>query len=238
VTYLELCQAYVAELGIAGGAAGQLPAAVTGQSGELANVVRWVRDAALDIDNQWLDWRYLWTTYAKSAAANSATLPAADVTMRLWDINAFFYRAPGGTWAPLQYVTRERMRREYSPLNATAGPPSAFTINPDNSLVLNCPADVAYEIKGEGWRAPVRLTANNDTPLIPNSYQRIILCRAAVMYGNKEDAPEIISGMTAEYETLLEKLEADQLEHQSGRRSSTDRERSDGGALLAGWLGG
>jgi carbonic anhydrase/acetyltransferase-like protein (isoleucine patch superfamily) len=62
-------------------------------------------------------------------------------------------------------------------------------------------------------------------PLIPEDYWRIIAARALIQYGDREDAPEIVSGASAEFLDVLDKLESDQLEDQERRRSSTDRLR-------------
>ena len=128
-------------------------------------------------------------------------------------------------WEFVDYLTRDKMLIQYDVDNAVQGPPSAFTINPDNTVSLNQPPDQVYEWRAEFWRRPIILTNDGDVPLMPSEHHRIIMCRAAVMYGNREDAPEIISGLTAEYIDMLDKLQADQCEGWALRRSSTDREQ-------------
>ncbi len=225
MNYLQLCQNYVAELGIAGGTG---PSDVTGQLGELNNVTRWVRDAALAIDNLWLDWKYLWVQYTGSALVNDTSLPAPAnaVLVRLWDLKRFRFRATGSSdqWQAIDYVTRDQMMRQYDPDNAIPSAPQVFTIMPDNSIMLSAPLNAGYDFKGEFWRRPVALAAKTDVPMIPAEFHRVILARAAVFYGNREDAPEVIQGMEAEYMDGLDKLQSDQLESFSLRRTSTDRE--------------
>ena len=234
MNYLQLCNEIVYELGLQNGSG---LTTTVGQTGELNNVTRWIRDAALYVDNLWLDWRYLWNQYSEPVAANANVLPAPTTMPRLWDINSIYYQPQsGGLWQQLPYMTRERMRLQYDPLNAVANPPSVFTIQPNNTLVLNCPTDQAYNFVGEFWQQPVALALDTDVPLMPANYHRIIVARAAVMYGNREDAPEVISGLSAEYVDILDKMESDQLEHQSLRRSSTDRERGTPQETLNRWL--
>jgi hypothetical protein len=224
VNYLQLCQDFVSEHGIGGGTG---PNAVTAQVGELRNVCRWIADAALDTDNLWLDWKYLWRRYTATLAAGQsiAPEPADSVRVRLWDIHKMQIRQAGGSWSGLTYYPRNAFESLYGLSNTYPGMPAAFTILPNNSVQFQCVADQDYELAGEFWRSPVRLAANTDCPLIPREYHRVIMARAAIYYGNREDAPEIISGAEAEYLSIKDKLEADQLEDQSRRRSSTDRER-------------
>lgn len=222
LTYLQICQRFVAEHGIQGGTG---PNSVTGQTGELANVVRWISSAALDVDNLWLDWKYLWVRYTGSLVVGDqlAPAPAGGALPRLWRIDRLKIRRAGDDWQPLTYYTRARFEDQFDPDNDSPGQPHSFTVLPDNTLQLNCIADGAYELKGEFWRRPVMLANNGDLPLIPGEYFRIIMARAAIYYGNREDAPEIISGAESEYLSLKDKLESDQLEDQERRRSSTDR---------------
>jgi hypothetical protein len=238
VNYLQLCQDFVAELGLSGGTG---PSDVTGNKGELNNVTRWIRDSSLAIDNLWLDWKYLWCRYSVAGATivtpiTTLPAPANGVLVRLWDKNKFRFRIPGDTWQDLPYVTREQMQQQYDPDDASPGTPAAFTIMPDNSIALSAPLDLGYDFKAEFWRRPIVLTQKTDVPLLPAEFHRIILTRAAVYYGNREDAPEIINGMEAEYMDALDKLQSDQLEGQSLRRTSTDRDRQPDRSSLNGFL--
>lgn len=227
MTYLELCQNYVQEFGLSGGSG---PSHVTGNSIlELTNVTRWIRDACTAIDQLWMDWRYLWCQYAETATANAQTLPLPDQTVRMWDPRKMRFRQSGVTgaiWQSVDYYDRVDFLIQFDPDNAVAGAPVAFTIMPDNSVFFSAPFDAAYDFKGEFWQRPPALAADADIPMMPAEYHRIILARAAVYYGNREDAPEIIQGLEAEYVDLLDKLESDQLEGYALRRSSTDRERA------------
>lgn len=222
LNYLQICERIVADYGIAGGTG---PAAVTGQTGELRNICNWVADAAEHVDNMWLDWKYLWKRYSETMTIGQYQAPApseAGVLVRLWNPKRMKIREPGGQWVELQYVERPEFEDTIEP-SENEGMASHFTIMPDNSIILDSIANVAYELKGEFWRRPVRLSANTSLPLIPGEFWRIIVARALITYGDREDAPEILSGAQAEFIDVLDKLEADQLEHQSRRRSSTDR---------------
>ena len=86
MNFLELCQDFVKEVGIGGGQA-STPTAVTGQSGELANVVRWIRDSHTYVCNIWVDWKFLWFEHevTLAAASREPTMPVAPLSVRKWD---------------------------------------------------------------------------------------------------------------------------------------------------------
>jgi len=225
VTYLELCQALVSELGLSSGTG---PVSVTGNTIlELQNATRWIRDAALSIDNRWNDWKYLWRTYTGSVNVGGTGLPLAGSTVRTWDINRLRYKRTSSTdtWQRAVWMARARLFQEYDPDNAVAAPPEVFTIDPGNTITFAAPLDAGYDFRGEYWCRPIPLVANADVPLIPPEYHRVIVCRAAVMYGNREDAPEIIAGLSAEHDDIMDKLQSDQLEGFELRRQSVDRQQ-------------
>jgi hypothetical protein len=232
VNYLELCKDFVAEYGLSGGTG---PATVANQVGELRNVTRWIADANDHVNNLWLDWKFLWREYSGTANINSATPSSPAETVRLWDNNAFELREAGGEWVDLPYRTRREIRD--AGRNATANRPGAITILPTNLLQFDCPADLAYEVYGQYWIQPARLAVDGDTPKIPAAYHRLIIVRAAVMYGSREDAPEIVNGAAAEWLDLKDKLEAAYLEDHERRRSSTDRGLDDTGDTLRQFMG-
>lgn len=207
MNYLELCKDLVKEVGIAGGTG---PATVTGQTGELANVVRWIRDANDDINNLWKDWKYLWGEYDQSVTTASPPLPVG-ISIRTWHRDSFWTNYGTAAGRKLTFVDWNVFRTNQAN-GARPGVPTAFTIKPNNSLMLDRAPTVATPLHGEYWRRPAQLAVDGDTPAMPAEYHRIIVCRAAIMYGNREAAGEIISGMEAEYIDKLEKLQSDQLE--------------------------
>lgn len=237
-SYIQLAQSLINELGLSG-----VPTLATIVNGvptiasasvippEIQNVCRWIHDANLDIDNQWMDWKYHWNKYGpQTAAANAQTVPSptSGLLVQQWDINKFRYRvsAVGGpTWQPVMPYDRQHFIQRFDPDNATPGPPEAFTVQPDQTLFFSAAFDQAYDFLGEFWQRPIELMNGADTPMMPAQYHRVIMCRAAVMYGNREDAPEIIQGLEAEYVQFMDKLQGDQLEGFELRRNSIDRQR-------------
>lgn len=230
MTYLELCKDLVSLLGIAGGTG---PTTVANQTGELANVVRWIRNAELNICNAWEDWRFLWVRYAEQIAQGSAVLPSPSIPLgvrvRRWDTDTLKIRSLAPletTWQNVNYMPRLQFESSYDPDVADAGAPQVFTVLPDNSIQLDRPAETLYEVKGSFYRSPEPLAGDSQVSLIPVEYHRIIVVRAAVMYGDREDAPEVINGAEAEYIEILDKLEGSQLEAFRYRRASRQEQRT------------
>jgi hypothetical protein len=224
MNFLQLCQDLVSELGLAGSSG---PSTVLNQTGELANVVRWIRDSALGIDNAWQNWKYLHTEYLGLIPVGTRTPTAPNVPtgvlVGMWDRDSIVINQGSVNAKPLHFEEWSTFRkvRQLGSAGFTSDEPSVFSIKPDGSLITYPTALTTYPIMGEFYRAPVPLAADNDIPLMPARFHRLIMCTAAVKYANREDAPEIIAGMEAEMVDLLEKLESSQLEGFEHVRQST-----------------
>lgn len=204
--YLTLCRDLVAELGVAGGTG---PAATTGQVGELGNIVRWVAESDLYVQNLWTDWQFLWVKASGSRLANgeaeigSVTSLETEVEdgLILHSGTAKAYRPKWLSWPDFRerYDTRPREK---------SSTPAAWAVRPDNVIVLSETVTGSTPWTLEYYRIPTRLAANGDLSLLPTRFERIILARAAIMYGVREDAPEIVTGFASEYSDTLEKMES------------------------------
>ena len=71
-----------------------------------------------------------------------------------------------------------------------------------------------------------RLTSDSEVSIIPIEFHRIIVVRAKLIYAEREDAPEIMAGSSAEYDSLMSALEAGYLFGQEdGRQARVVRPR-------------
>lgn len=210
MNFLGLCQDLVAELGIEGGSG---PSAVTGQTGQMANVVRWVRDSNDYINGLHIDWRFLWAQLGAgktlTIGSDALPLPTAPNYLNFIDTETVWLDKGTTSARQLRFLPWEDFRRryEYGVVKQTRKP-TLFSVRPNRTLVLDSKADAATSVTYDYWRKGIQLAANSDTPAIPDGFQRLIVVRAMVRYGVREDAPEILSGAAAEYDDLLEKLEA------------------------------
>lgn len=213
MNYLELCQALVSELGIGGGTG---PSSVTGQTGKLALAVRWIQAADLWLNVKWVNWKYLSCDYLEMVQAGVQVPPAAStpsgVKVKQWNRSAFYLNKFTGNASQLTWVPWPQFRAHYHVGVQLMGKSAVITNRDDNSLLLQRPADVTYSIHGEFWRRPPVLAQDTDTPAMPEDFHRVIIARAAVFYGNKEAAAEVISAFEAEFIDLIGKLESNQLD--------------------------
>lgn len=215
-TYLELVQELVTELGIGGANQGAtVPSTVVGQVGQLWNATNWIRQANNNINVMWEDWHFLSVEYSESLTIGSSAVPthSGPETPKKWDRDSFWLNLTLSTAAQLQYMDWTVFRKIHSPGSSTRSntKPAAITKKRDNTLILDSPADATYALTAEFWRRPDLLQADGDVPHMPEEFHRLIVCEAAIKYGNKEAASEVIQGMEAEYIYLLDKLEGSEL---------------------------
>lgn len=204
--YLQLCQRFVREIGIAGGGSDN-PPAVTGQTGELNNVIEWIADAEEQINNQTLDWKYLWAEYSQALSISVQDPPnPSSPRARAWLKDSFWLDRFGTNQKRLTFKPWSDFRQ----LSAVPSQPLRITTRPNGNLRLDAPMTKALTLTAEYYKAPTRLANNTDTPAMPAEYHRIIICRAAVIYGGREDAPEVVHQYETEYIEILDKLERDQ----------------------------
>jgi len=215
MNFLTLVQELVTELGIGGANQGAtVPESVSGQKGQLWNAVNWIIKANNNINLMWSDWRYLSVEYAETLSIGSDAVPvhSGQEVAKRWDRSSFWIDRSLTSAGPLSYLSWEDFRADVLPgPPSTNTKPSIITQKRDGSLLLNVPCNSTYALTAEFYKRPALLAANNDIPEMPETFHRLIICEAAIKYGNKEAAAEVISGMEAEYDYLLSKLQTDQL---------------------------
>jgi hypothetical protein len=207
MNFLEAAKELIEETGIAGGDPDALET-VVGQTGDLANAVRWIRESATQIDNLWFDWKYLWFEHSENLSVNQQNAVGPAFTVRRWDRRSAYINKFTGQPARLTFEEWEIFRQRTGAVKVTM--PTVFTVLPNNTLRFNSKASQAAAFSVEGWRRPVILADDDDVPLMPSEFHRIIVVRGMIAYANKNDAPEVLEGAEAEYVDILEKLQADQ----------------------------
>lgn len=209
-TFLALCQDVVSDLGVAGG----VIQSVTGNTNiELQRIVNWVARADILIQAQWSDWNFL---YFKDEIAVAANADFVTPNQSFDDIDRksmCFYpdtQSPGPNYP--QWMDWEKFQVAYQ--NRPKLPqqwPNSWSQDPSGKLWLSStvtpiapatttPVQLCY------WLNPVRMVNNNDTSLIPNKFDNAIVERAKILYAQRENAPEILTGSSAEFEDIYEKM--------------------------------
>lgn len=216
-TYLQLCQVAAKECGLSN--AVNL-SAVTGKTGVMDLVIKWVAQADLETQSRWFDWDFLHVDSWSTATVIGTAAVAAPSDIGVWDQEAFYLNYTLATHKHLSVMPYKTWRRDYRQGVKTNAKPSHVVIHPNLSLTLESPPDAVYTLTGEYWSRPAKMTVDASESPVPEEYERIIVARAKMYYAEYEAAPEIMGSASVEYDDLLDKLEAKYLTNQIGRRMS------------------
>ena len=217
-TFLQFCQATRRACGLPGSG----PTTVTGQVLQMEKVIEYVALADAEIQGKWFDWDFLHvSTWSSSTVINEPSV-TAPTTIGVWDEDSFYLDYSTSNYKKLPVLPHKDWRANYRQGVKVAQQPSHIVIMPDLSLILEPKPDAVYSLTADYWKRPVKMTADSDTSLIPEEYERIIVARAKVMYGEDIAAADLIISGQNEYDDLLDKLEAKYLPGQSRVRRSSD----------------
>ena len=224
MTFLELCKRYRSELSIPGSG----PVTVIGQIGELEKIVFDIQDADQDIKRQWQNWKFMWKAFATTTISGAAwltTLKPSD--LGTWDTNSVWIEKGTANAAQLTYIDYDEWRSNQAVGEVFSAEPHEFTILPNGELRVYPTPEQAYNLTAEYWCAADKITSDAQVSIIPVEYHRIIVVRAKMIYAEREDAPEIMAGSSAEYQSLITNLEAAYLPGQGdGKQSRVVRPRT------------
>jgi hypothetical protein len=235
-SYLQLVQSLFYEVG----AAGFAPTTTVGQTGEARRLVNYVHDAELEIQNLWVDWKWLrksltaFTGLSGDQTGIYTTLgggtSAFPLDLAEWDFKTFFIY-PAGSTVPQPMPTFEWQEVRDEVFDVTDfTQPWRVIIMPDNTLRFDLIPDQSYKITCEYRTLPYDLKADVDVSNIPARFaNRIIVEWARMKYGHFENAAEqveaarwqIYGGMNDQgvFQTgLLPQLENDQLPNSKNAR--------------------
>jgi len=222
-TYLVLCQNMSRDVGIPG--TGPSAVDASGLSEEETAVVRYVAQADQDIQSRWFDWDFLWSEASITAISGTSTLTSDNTgfpsALGNWKTDSLVWDKTSDDYLVLEYMRWNEYRDIYKYGTIDSDIPEVFSIKPNNNLDLYPTPNAATAVAAEYWATPTVLSEDGDISAIPPRFQQIITARAKMYYAENEDAPEIMAGALAEFEDLLDKLEADQLPRQKNRRFSS-----------------
>jgi hypothetical protein len=215
MTFLELCQTVRQEVGVSGTG----PTTVLNQEGQLKVIIDFVADSDFQIQILWEDWEFLWAQYSSTLSTGVAAPAVAKPTdLGTWDMRSFYLdytTSESAFLAPLSYPD---WRSDYRQGVATDALPTYVVVQPDKNIFVDAPPDKAYTITADYWKTPTRMAANATVSPIPEQFHRTIVARAKTMWAEREEAPDILIGASAEYADVLDKLESNSLPVQRTRR--------------------
>ena len=223
-TYLELAQRVRQECRLAGTG----PAAVTGQVGELADIVHWTSQAYVEIQNRHSGkWRFLRRTFTLPVSSGDDTYEYGDATdddlggpiarFSAWRFNdrldpPKIYLTSGGVGGQrwLIWTPWEAFKRVYKIANQSTGAPVHITIDPQDRIVVGPTPNDSYTITGDFYRSAQVLAADSDEPEMPSQFHDLIVYRAMRKYAFAESAQEILERAEMEGKPLMRQLDNNQ----------------------------
>ena len=219
-TYIDLVSDMIMETGLNGGNA---PSSIASATGDARKVCYWVRVSDLQIQRERIDWDFLWQQETVTLTPDSAIVPSpvdrnsnsTDATTHTVLVNTVVKNrlaiidSNGQAHFPCFMNWNEFNVLYGFEEQQASDTPSYWTIRPDRSIVLSEPiSNSGLSCRFEFFRKPIQMRDNNDVSRIPDDFSRIILVRAKMMYAAHEDAPEVGADAVAEYDILLNQMEA------------------------------
>ena len=209
-TYLQLCQDLYREVGASGGNPTQVLPSVAGAQGELLRLVNYVHDAELDIQNLWVDWKWLNASFycytgingdhngiytQPGGLGNLSNTSAFPTDLAEWDYPSFKIWPAGSTnltGPPQTLPTVERQEvREFVFDNLDFDIPSRVIIENDNTFKFDLAPDQSYQLLLGYRKVPYDLKVDADISNIPARFaNRLIVEWARLKYGLFENAAE------------------------------------------------
>lgn len=205
MTFLELCQETRRRCGVQGSG----PPAVTGQVGIMEGIVKYVSNADVFIQSIFSDWKFLWSEWPINLAVGAYRY-VGPVDLGLWDIESFVINKDTDYASELVFIENPPKT-----LSRSSDSPTAFWINPDNSVIIDSlPAEVET-LSASYWKKPYRMTENSSISPIPSQYHDIIVWRACIEFAEEKEHTAFLQSSTAEYNAILPALIAHSAPNQS-----------------------
>jgi hypothetical protein len=212
--YLALCRSLTRECGISG----EMSSALN-QAGEFAQVASWVNSAWRDIQLENTNWRWMrdeftFQTVPGTPDYTPTSANAADFSKWHLDTLRAFRTATGTSDdAFMRWWEWQDFRNRFMFGAQSSYKPTEFATRPrDNALVLGPAPDGIYTVYGEYQRRATLLTADDQSPGIPEEYHMIIVHRARLKYAFDENAPEVMADAQREHNRLMGALTETQLD--------------------------
>ena len=224
-TFLQLVNLARSEAGVAGG---DLATLQTGLSLESTRFKNWVANAWNDIQTKHTDWQFLrfageFDTVANQAGYTPAQAkvtttgtPAGTPILGNWKKDSFRVSTSGNNYDDemlLNFIPWWQYRNlyQYGNMRSQRSRPVAYSIDPQKNLYFGIVPNGAYTIGFEYYRTPIALSADADTPAMPDRFHNLIAYKALRAYGIFMSAPEVIIRADEKISQLEPQLEIDQL---------------------------
>jgi len=212
MNFLELC--------VKGSEAASLPgdgpSSVVAQTGMYGKLVTWVNQAWLDIQRYRPNWLWMHDTATITTIAGIQEYSISSIGLTnfgVWDVDrASIYLSSIADEGALTYIPYDKWYALYGLGEQTTGRPSNFTVAPNRSILFNATPDDVYTARIKYFHAASDMTANTDTPGMPEQFHMAIVWRALMLYGVlNENAIEQYQIGQENYINMLSDLQLNQL---------------------------
>lgn len=216
MNFLQLCQAAATDSGTVAGVPNFTT--VTGATGRVAQLVGWVRDAYIDIQNERSDWLWMRRSFSAQLVINQADYTGAQ--LGITNLGSWLHDIPGEGWRNISlYETGNQAnegslyeipwplwRQRYQRGTHDAAQPSEWSINPQNKLMFGPKPDKTYWVQGEYRQAPQELAVDADVPEMPAAYHRVIIGEALRLMARSDEAFQVLLEKAQQYDRLRNPL--------------------------------
>lgn len=219
MNYLQLVNRTRVECGVSGASTPLLTA--QNLTGESARIAAWVNASWVDVQTTKEDWQWLRTPVEFNTVTQQQTYTPAQAgiasTFSNWKRDSFRCSSVGQNYKDEQLMnymdwTTFRNLYQYSNMRTTYMRPVVVSIVPANkSLAFGAIPDQPYVITGEYYVKPTEMSADADTPIIPDQFHMIIVYRAMMHYAGFNAASEVYQRGELEFKRLMNRLNIDQL---------------------------
>lgn len=213
MNFLSICRKLRDRAPGIGGSAGQ-PASVLNQTGDMARVVDWAREAWIDIQSFSPHWGFMREQFSATVPAGLADVLPAQLgvnDLAMWhDDTLRCYRPSVGVQEERYLISwgYEVLRNTYRFGAQAPGLPSVFSVRPRDKAIMLGPSPIEDVIvAGEYQRRPQILEQNTDEPLgLPEDFHMLIVYRAMLRHAGFEAAPEIYADAKNQEAVLWNRL--------------------------------
>lgn len=218
-TFLNLCKSLAQECSIAGS-----PTSVESQTGELKQVVDWIVQSYIEIQNRG-QWRWLKREFQLSTVAGTDRYAFSSATdagnpidrFTAWYVHdledpARIYKTSDGVGGEtyLHWLELEWFRGIHKIGTQNNQRPLHVTVDNQDNLLLGPKPDDVYTVTGWYWRGPQVLAEDGEVPEMPLQYHQLIVYHAMEHYAFKYVAQEHLEHARTLGRRMLRNLEKTQ----------------------------
>lgn len=186
------------------------PTTVVSQSGIFASLVDWASDAWMAIQRRSDSWKWMRSRFTLVTSSGDDEYAYGDATdvgtssaitrFQRWIpmdeygySNLTMYPTAAGVASEryLSYLDWSAFRALFKRGPQSNNTPVYFTISPDNKILLGPKPDGSYTLQGEYQKSAQTLSADADTPEMPEDYHMLIVWEALKSYSTWAAAPEV-----------------------------------------------